>query len=217
MLTRSKRRRLEEEAEDPVVISSRYGLEREATIKRAKTELMSLKVVDLRRELGTFGLTKSGNKTDLVDRLAHHKWLLEGGSPFDSLPDEVLLRIVRMATWKRTEITNCKSDQGLFSMYDYDFILESISLVSVRFNRIARDTSIWKDIVFIQSRNENDRILHFLNDGVKKLLFIRSRHDHRPLLEEEYHIISEIASKWPKLEIRGGRDLMASVNLKPHK
>ena len=196
MLTRSKRRRLEEEADDPVVISSRYGLEREGTIKRAKTELMTLKVVDLRRELGTFGLTKSGNKTDLVDRLAHHKWLLEGGSPFDSLPDEVLLRIVRMATWKRTEITNCKSDQGRFSMYDYDFILESISLVSVRFNRIARDTTIWKDTVCIQSRNENDRILHFLNDGVKKLLFLGL-----PFLAD--HIISEIASKWPILEIGG--------------
>ena len=88
MLTRSKRRHHEED-DDPVVISSRYGLEREATIKRAKTELMSLKVGDLRHELGTFGLTKSGNKTDLVDRLAHHKWLLEGGSPFDSLPGEV--------------------------------------------------------------------------------------------------------------------------------
>merc|ERR1712037_829689 len=92
MLTRSKRRRLEEE-EDPVIVSSHYELEREAKIKRAKVELMSLKVVDLRRELGTFGLPK----TDLVDRLALHKLVPR---PFDSLPDEVLLKIVRMASWK---------------------------------------------------------------------------------------------------------------------
>ena len=107
MLTRSKRRRLEEE-EDPVIVSSHYELEREAKIKRAKVELMSLKVVDLRRELGTFGLPK----TDLVDRLALHKLVPR---PFDSLPDEVLLKIVRMASWKRSEITICRNDLRWFS------------------------------------------------------------------------------------------------------
>ena len=204
MLTRSKRRRLEE-GEDPVVISSHYGLEREATIKRAKMELMALKVVDLRQELGVFGLTKSGGKADLVDRLAHHKWLLEGGSPFDWLPDEVMLKIVKMASWKRSETTICKGGQRWFSRYDHDFILRSISLVSARFNRIAGDGSMWKDVVTIESWMfmhydvfMSNLVLRFLNDGTTKLLMTTRNFPFQLIAP---HKIASIASKCPNLEI----------------
>ena len=214
MLTRSKRRRLEE-GEDPVVISSHYGLEREATIKRAKMELKALKVVDLRQELGVFGLTKSGGKADLVERLAHHKWLLEGGSPFDWLPDEVMLKIVKMASWKRSETTICKGGQRWFSIYDHEFILRSISLVSARFNRIAGDGSMWKDVVTIESwLFLHYDVLRFLNDGITKLL-ITSRICPFELMIAP-HAIASIASKCPNLEIletSGGGGSIFSVDV----
>ena len=65
-------------------------------------------------------------KGDMADWLANYKWLREG-SPFDLLPDELLLMIVKMAT----------SDHD----FNHDFNLLSIRLVSVRFNRISRDIS----------------------------------------------------------------------------
>ena len=165
---RAKRRRLEEE-EDPGIIPSHQELERKAMVERAKVELMKLKVVDLKKELKLFGNPKifsreytehySGikpspywsmyyclahdwnylrspydrmpndpKKRDYVDWLANYKWLLEG-SPFDKLPDELVLKIVKMASREK---------------WNRDFIVASISHVNRRFNRIARDTSLWK-------------------------------------------------------------------------
>ena len=166
MLTRAKRRRLEEEEEeeDPARIPSQHELERKAKIERAKEELKTLKLVDLKQELKLFGNPKivsreytgqySGikpsshwsylrspysnyepytpHKKDIVDWLANYKWLDEG-SPFDLLPDELVLKIVKMATSKK---------KG----FDHDFIRESISRVDKRFNRIAWDSSLWQGV-----------------------------------------------------------------------
>ena len=174
MLTRAKRRRLEEEEEDPAIIPSQHELEREAKIERAKVELMTLKVVDLKKELKLFGNPKivsreytgqySGIKPsshwsylrspylklslwlwlkkDIVDWLANYKWLDEG-SPFDLLPDELVLKIVEMAASKKKGFDSF--DQELY-IFDHDFIRESISRVDKRFNRIAWDSSLWQGV-----------------------------------------------------------------------
>ena len=155
MLTRrAKRRRLEEE-DDPGIIPSLHELERKAMVERAKVELMKLKVVDLKKELKLFGNPKIFSrenrkalmpnfpkKVDYVDWLANYKWLLEG-SPFDKLPDELVLKIVKMASWEEKKCI-CKWHNGKGG-YDRDFIVDSISHVNLRFNRIAKDTSLWKD------------------------------------------------------------------------
>ena len=144
MLSRAKRRRREEEEKDP---PSQHELEREDRIERAKRELMTLKLVDLRQELRLFGklvwlnwcrqgLWYDVRRREIVDWLANYKWLGEG-SPFDLLPDELVLKIVKMASWDEHyhifELTRQKCGG-----YDQDFIVESISHVNLRFNSIAR-------------------------------------------------------------------------------
>ena len=69
-------------------------------------------------------------KTDIVDWLANNKWLGEG-SPFDLLPNEVVLKIVKMATWYPTHLGKLET-----------CMLVLMSRVSVRFNRIAHDKSL---------------------------------------------------------------------------
>ena len=161
MLTRAKRRRQDEEEE---AIDPPHERERKARIARAKAELMTLTVKELRKELQLFANPKvyigqysamGGSspqwdwsydrrpywhyfppkypvprKGDMADWLANYKWL-RVGSPFDLLPDELLLKIVKLAT----------SDRD----FNHDFNLMSISLVSVRFNRISRDISLRRD------------------------------------------------------------------------
>ena len=79
-------------------------------------------------------------KIDIVDWLANNKWLGEG-SPFDLLPDEVVLKIVKMATW---DDWGCEYGGKSLGEHVPDWILV-ISRVSVRFNRIAQDKSLWED------------------------------------------------------------------------
>ena len=206
MLTRAKRRRQVEEDEGPSsAISPQYGIEH-ARIIKAKSEL----VVNVKRELTTFGLNMNGKKEDLVDHLAHHKNLLQKGSPFDRLPDELVLKILKMAAWRRSPETviyyeeeaathDCY-DQMWFSTHDYDFILMSLCRVSVRFNRICQDTSLWEDIITIRYSVDDD-ILDFLHDGVEKVLLIRSRLNQSPRYKIKPEVVTALASKYPNLEI----------------
>ena len=69
-------------------------------------------------------------KIDIVDWLANYKWLGEG-SPFDLLPDEVVLKILKMASWYPTHLGKLDT-----------CMLVLMSRVSVRFNRIAHDKSL---------------------------------------------------------------------------
>ena len=158
MHTRAKRRRQDEEEEAKYPPHER---ERKARIARAKAELMTLTVKELKKELKLFANPKvyTGQysamgesspqwdrsydrrpywhyfppkypvpqKGDMADWLANYKWLREG-SPFDLLPDELLLKIVKLAT----------SDHD----FNHDFNLMCISRVSVRFYRISRDISL---------------------------------------------------------------------------
>ena len=43
----------------------------------------------------------NGKKEDLVDHLVPRKHLLQERSPFDRLPDELVLKILKMAAWRR--------------------------------------------------------------------------------------------------------------------
>ena len=137
MITRAKRRRVEqgdqEQWPEPEVP------EHNARVKRIKTELNALRVDDLRKELGLWSRPEAGRKRDLVDRLVPHRLQLQG-SPFDLLPDELVLKIVKTATQNSDSGFN-RYDYG----YDYDFIMYNLCTVSARFNRIARDPSLWED------------------------------------------------------------------------
>ena len=78
---------------------------------------------------------------------------------FDLLPDEIMLKIIKMAT-KENYKCICYPERtlecgihGTFSSkewkcshikYDHDFIIDAISKVSVRFKTISADKSLWK-------------------------------------------------------------------------
>ena len=59
---------------------------------------------------------------------------------FDSLPDELLLKIVKMASLRKL------SDYSA-NKYNHNFIISSVGRLSSRFKRIAQDASLWKDLV----------------------------------------------------------------------
>ena len=70
MLTRSQRRRLDDNGGMMVAYSSYDDeMEPKLTIKRRRAKNT---VSDLKRELGMFGLSTEGKKQDLQDRLATH-------------------------------------------------------------------------------------------------------------------------------------------------
>merc|ERR1711884_475159 len=61
---------------------------------------------------------------------------------FDSLPEVLILKIVKMAT-----------DEGPYYLwgrkYNHDFLVDVLSKVSVQFKRVATDSSLWKGHVRI--------------------------------------------------------------------
>ena len=84
---------------------------------------------------------------------------------FNSLPDEIILKIIAMAAreW----------DDPTFK-YDHDHLVDDLCKVSVRFERLARDSSLWKDHVWITIPGNDFRKLDFviqecLNNGTEKL------------------------------------------------
>ena len=65
-------------------------------------------------------------------------------SPFDSLPDKVVLKIVKMAACLEDD-----HDKQPGVEYDHDFLVEVLCKVSKRFKRLATDSSLWKGHVEI--------------------------------------------------------------------
>ena len=66
----------------------------------------------------------------------------------ESLPDELILKIIRMAAasdkerhWGR----RCLGCQQGTCNYDHDFVANVVSEISTKFNRISRDESLWRD------------------------------------------------------------------------
>ena len=74
-------------------------------------------------------------------------------NPFNSLPDELLLKIVKMSSEKKDKkscehslMGKCEiSESGMLCQYDHNFIVEVISNVSHRFNGIAQDQELWRN------------------------------------------------------------------------
>ena len=93
--------------------------------------LKSACVYDLRKELEKIGLSTLGKKPELVDRLFNH---FKQPNPFDSLPVEIVLKILKMAA-ARTSKSNDKS------RYNHSYIMNTIGRVSTGFqggNSICR-------------------------------------------------------------------------------
>lgn len=163
------------------------GSEMNIRRKRAKTT-----VKDLKRELGMFGLSTEGKKQDLQDRLASH---LQQPSPFDSLPDELVLRIVKAAALRPYCYSYKPAD------YDHDFIVDVISLISKRFSRIAQDKTVWADTVLTEvgSRPRTDRVINsFLGDDINELVLEKQGFGIKSVISANH--IATIAAKCPGLK-----------------
>ena len=159
-------------------------------------ELTALPVADLRRELDTLGLTKIGRKRDLVKRLIPHR-LQQRGSPFDLLPDEIVLKIIKMAAWLKKPSgwstmsmewniewaiakygpycsyyrDSYREDMSSPRIYDYGYIIKDLCMVSTRFSQISRDQSLWQDCfkLIIQVNQLNRVTDWFLHDGIREI------------------------------------------------
>ena len=60
---------------------------------------------------------------------------------FDSLPDEVALKIVELAA--------VRNDPFMRPKYNHDFLVDVLCRVSLRFKKLATDSSLWKGRVWI--------------------------------------------------------------------
>ena len=149
---------------------------------------------DFREELGRLGLLKWGRKRDLIERLTPHR-LQSEGSPFDSLPDELVLKIVKMTMCCR-QTTIFK--RRLFSAphYDHHFILDTISILSARFNRIAHDRSLWRGRISIDL-SKMKKSIEFLNEDTKQFIVGFNKEGNDELTPQ---MITDISRKCPNLE-----------------
>ena len=101
--------------------------------------ISSLQVFQIRMELRKCGLPSKGKKQELVDRLRLH---LQNPDPFNSLPDELVLKIIQMATvFSKKERSVPIYRRGV---YNHTRIIGVMGRVSCRFNRIAWDQSMWR-------------------------------------------------------------------------
>ena len=87
-------------------------------------------------------------------------------SPFDSLPDELLLKIMKFAAeppkdngmgWN-WEVNKGRTMAEMGEKYDHDFLANRISKVSTRFRRVVADESLWKGVVWIGPRSNLETI-----------------------------------------------------------
>ena len=79
-------------------------------------------------------------------------------SPFDLLPDELVMKIIKMAK------------EGVpDSDTKHVFLLDTIAKISTRFKRISVDASLWRDQVVVME-SEEDAILGFGQSPVTKLV-----------------------------------------------
>ena len=67
-------------------------------------------------------------------------------SPFDKLPDELVLKIIKlvMESHKRTWPMDLAALDSPHWQSPHDFLLKTIARISIRFKRIAADKSLWR-------------------------------------------------------------------------
>ena len=84
---------------------------------------------------------------------------------FDSLPDELVLKIMKMSV--RSGLEN--EDEEMF--YCLDFLIDVLCQVSIRFRRLAADYSLWKGLVVIRADGDPRRaefvVQKCLNSGTR--------------------------------------------------
>ena len=84
--------------------------------------ISSLQVFQIRSELRKCGLSSSGKKQELVERLRLHR---KRPDPFNSLPDELVLKIVKMAS----AFSPRERDIPIYKrgVYNHTYIIGSLS------------------------------------------------------------------------------------------
>ena len=105
-------------------------------------------------------------------------------SPFNSLPDEIVLKIIAMAS------------------ETHNFIADTVAEVSERFRRIAADKSLWRGVVRFCGSDRDTKvqevIQRFLNRGVTELVIFGELWTNQgPMIVRED--IRNIATKCPTL------------------
>ena len=75
-----------------------------------------------------------------------------GAATFDSLPDELVLKIVKLAAQNECRI----SLRGFHEPHEHTFLMIIIGKICVRFRNIAADKSLWKGIVSIGDVSEEE-------------------------------------------------------------
>ena len=88
----------------------------------------------------------------------------------NTLPDEIALKIVRMAAARRGD---CLGKYG-FPKYDHDFLVDVLCKVSLRFRRLAMDRSLWTGCVGINHNGDLGRadfvVRHCLHGGTTSFI-----------------------------------------------
>ena len=131
--------------------------------------ISSLQVFQIRMELRKCGLPSSkGKKQELVDRLRLH---LQNPDPFNSLPDELVLKIIQMATvFSKKERSVPIYRRGV---YNHTRIIGVMGRVSSRFNRIAWDQSMWRGQISLNMFDNVGSKIGFqeiVNEAIKSFL-----------------------------------------------
>ena len=137
------------------------------------------------------------------------------GSPtLTSLPDKILIKIVKMAaSLSETRYILEFPEKVPFSYeYDHDFLIEVVAKISKRFAKIAAHPELWKGNVFIYRSTVKieDLVEDYLCVGTKGLWVCKLRSQMKPLSSAA---ISALAKKCPDL---GQFSMMASVRKWPN-
>ena len=103
--------------------------------------------------------------------------MLSESSPFDSLPDELVLKILQLAIADPEE--RLRSD--LIENFEnwippHNFLSNIISRVSTRFRKISKDKSLWKGEVIISGHRlyVNRLVRNYLSDGTTSIKILKS-------------------------------------------
>ena len=116
---------------------------------------------------------------------------------FDSLPDEIVLMVIKMASLRDVEMCDVR--------HDHDFLVDVICNVSVRFRRLSRDSSMWTDHVSIDIPPNDYSKLDFvirecLNRGTKTLK-IWGPEGHPPIvIRIPNRYLIDLATNFPNLK-----------------
>ena len=110
---------------------------------------------------------------------------------FGSLPDEIALKILKMAAWNARSFWYWKDHDAVFydsdgddddddyghwyrPRYDFDFLVDVISKVSTRFKELATDHSFWQGTVVIHNPTDPRKVEFIvqkcLNPGTREFV-----------------------------------------------